>query len=64
MNKNRSKDKPRTNLDRLRETNLNTMVVAALTLLSQLEAVKTRVLWEDFPNSTVSEGFEINRFGA
>lgn len=62
-NKNRNTDKPRTNLDRLRETNLNTMVVAALTLLSQLEAVKTRVLWKDFPNSTVSEGFEINRFG-
>ena len=51
------------NLDRLRETNLNTMVVAALTLLLQLEAVKTRALWKDFPNSTVSEGFEINRFG-
>ena len=48
-NKNRNTDKPKTNLDRLRETNLNTMVVVALTLLSQLEVVKTRVLWEDFP---------------
>ena len=42
---------------RLRETNVNTMVLAASTLLLlQLKAEKTPVLWEDFPNSTVSEG--------
>ena len=42
-NKNRNTDKPRTNLDWLIETNLNTMVVAALTLLSQLESGRQRL---------------------
>ena len=42
-NKNRNTDKPRTNLDRLSETNPNTMVVLALTLLSQLGSGRQRL---------------------